>query len=179
MSIFQENRAKIIASSYKHWNIHGKKVLDVGCGNGIVSDVLRKNLNIDLYGTDIIDYRKRELPFKQMKVANRLPFDDSSFDYVMFNDALHHIEDIELLIIEGGRVARNILIFEDQKNFLLQFIDVVFNYFYSPKIPFPVNHKTLEEWCLLFRRIGFDYEIGKIYYPSWYPFRHMAFRLVR
>ena len=179
MSLSQEIRARIIVNCYKDWDIQGKKVLDIGCGNGAVSKVLREELKIDIYGTDIVDYCKVDIFFKQMEVIDKLPFDDLSFDYVMFNDVLHHASDIETLILEGSRVAENLLIFEDQQNFLLSFVDLALNYFYSSKMPCPMNYKTLKEWCLLFNKLGFDYDIGKINYPFWYPFRHMVFRLVK
>ncbi|MBW1742166.1 MAG: class I SAM-dependent methyltransferase, partial [Deltaproteobacteria bacterium] len=67
MSITQKKRAKIIADAYRNWGVEGKKALDVGCGNGVVSDVLAAELGLNLCGTDIIDYRTTNIPFKQME----------------------------------------------------------------------------------------------------------------
>jgi 2-polyprenyl-3-methyl-5-hydroxy-6-metoxy-1,4-benzoquinol methylase len=50
MSITQKKRAGIIANTYRNWGIEGTKVLDVGCGNGVVSEVLVKELGLDLCG---------------------------------------------------------------------------------------------------------------------------------
>lgn len=177
MSLTQKKRARMIANCYAKWNIHGKKVVDIGCGNGVVSEILKEKLNLDLCGADIIDYCKIKMPFRKIDKADRLPFDDLSFDYAMFNDVLHHIEDIEASIIEANRIARNILIFEDQPGRLLRVVDVALNYFYSPLMPRPLNFKNREQWCLLFDRLGFKYDIVEAVYPFWYPFRHMAFRL--
>lgn len=177
MSMTQRIRAGIIAESYRHWVKQGQHVLDVGCGNGVVSQFLKDALILRLHGTDILDYRKTDIPFTQMREGHKLPFLDSSFDCVMFNDVLHHTDDIESLILEGKRVAKRILIFEDKKSWLLSIVDIVLNYFYSPKMPCPLNFKTSEEWHLLFLKLGLSCEAGEINYPFWYPFRHQVFCL--
>ena len=180
MSITQKKRAKMIAECYKQWGINGDKALDVGCGNGVVSQVLKQKLGLDIYGTDIINYLKIDISFKKMKGANQLPFNKNSFDYVMFNDVLHHLADhkyIKDLILEAKRISKSILIFEDVESPLLKLVDVGLNYFYSRHMPCPLNFKTEDEWCKLFKKLELKYEIGKITYPFWYPFKHMAFKL--
>jgi len=179
MSLTQKYRAGIIIKSYKKWNIQAKKALDVGCGNGVVSRALKEELDLDLTGTDIIDYRRENIPFKLMKKADTLPFEDRSFDLAFFNDVLHHTTDIEPLLIEGARVARYILIFEDKESPLLRLVDLFLNHFYSPGMPRPLNFKTFKEWRLLFDKLGFDYSIGEISRPFLYPFKHMVFMLSR
>jgi SAM-dependent methyltransferase len=178
MSWTQRERAKIIADCYSRWEVRGKKVLDVGCGNGVVSQVLQKKLELGLCGTDIIDYRKVKISFKQMCEADRLPFEDLSFDYVIFNDVLHHSMDTASLILEGRRVGHAVLVFEDMPGFLLNIIDIVFNFFYSSKMSCPLNFKTEGEWCSFFEELGLSYETGKVFYPFWYPVRHAAFKLI-
>lgn len=177
MSLTQKRRAHMIAESYKRWGILGKKVLDAGCGNGVVSAVLKKELRLDLHGTDIIDYRKVDIPFAKMGEHAKLPFGDLSFDCVMLNDVLHHANDVEPFLLEAARVAPVVLIFEDKPGFLLRVVDPILNYFYSPQMPPPRNFKTKEAWCALFDKLGFRYEIGRVFYPFWYPFRHIAFKV--
>jgi ubiquinone/menaquinone biosynthesis C-methylase UbiE len=178
MSWFQKNRAKIIAECYRTWDIQGKSVLDVGCGNGVVSRVLEELLSVELIGTDIIDYRKENIKFKLMKSSNELPFEDLSFDYVMFNDVLHHCVSYEDLIREGGRIAKNILIFEDCQNLPLDIIDIALNYIYCHRMPCPRIFHQEQEWESIFRNLGFVVEKKDIIkYPLWYPFKHMVFRI--
>ena len=179
MSWSQRERAKIIANGYKNWHLRGKKVLDVGCGNAVVSKVLIDVLDIDLYGTDIIDYRKENISFKQMENENKLPFDDSSFDYVMFNDILHHTINVEALLTEADRIAENVLIFEDCSGLLMNIIDIGLNHFYCSKMSCPLNFRTEQEWELLFKSFDFEVEKCKLAYPVWYPLRHMGFKLTR
>lgn len=178
MSWTQKKRAKIILNSYRKWNLKGKKVLDAGCGNGVVSQILKAELGIDLWGTDIADYLKTDIPFKKMDNPNRLPFEDSSFEYVMFNDVLHHLYEVESLLLEAKRVGRVVLVFEDEPHVLLNIVDKVLNFFYYSKMPCPLNFKTEKDWCVLFNRLGFNCETGEIAYPFGYPFRNMVFKLV-
>jgi SAM-dependent methyltransferase len=177
MSITQKKRAKIISATYKQWDIAGKRVLDIGCGNGVVTKILARELNLDIWGTDVLDYRKTDLPFKIMPDEMSLPFDDLSFDYVMYNDVLHHVRDPESLIREGKRVGKRLLVFEDRETFLLKIVDIGLNLFYSTQMACPLNFKTREEWCRVFKKAKLGYETGNILYPAWYPFRHEAFIL--
>lgn len=179
MTWSQKQRAKIIAQTYKKWNLKNKKVLDVGCGNGVVSKSLKEILQIDITGTDIIDYRKENILFKLIENKNKLPFEDKSFDFVMLNDILHHSDNIEQILLEAGRISSDILVFEDQESILLKILDVGLNYLYCKNMPIPFNFKTEEEWCNLFEEFGFYYEKTEISYPFWYPLKHLSFKLYK
>lgn len=179
MSWSQKKRANIILDSYSNLGLNGHKVLDIGCGNGVVSNILKNGLNLDLIGSDIIDYRIEDIPFKKMDDKGIFPFDDNIFDYAVFNDILHHSENVEELIIEAFRVAKKILIFEDHETLLLKILDIGLNYFYCSKMPCPLNFRSEKEWETLFREQNLNYEKGEIKYPYWYPLRHMVYKLER
>lgn len=71
-----------------------ESILDVGCGDGHITNLLPKNLRV--VGVDIseeaLKYVKRE---KVVGSIDKLPFPDNSFDLVMINDVLEHLpEDI-------------------------------------------------------------------------------------
>ena len=110
MSWSQKERAKIILKTYRTWQIEGSKVLDVGCGNAVVSKVLKDELNLELVGTDILDYRIEKISFKQMENSDELPFKDNSFDAVLcLGGPLSHVLDQherEMAIKELIRVAK-------------------------------------------------------------------------
>jgi SAM-dependent methyltransferase len=177
MSMLQRMRGAIISDCYTAWSVGGSRVLDIGCGNAEISHLLHRSLNLTLWGTDIIDYRKFDIPFKRMAEGKTLPFDDASFDYAMFNDVLHHSSHIEELLREGRRVANTLLVFEDRSSLLMHLFDVGLNYLYCPRMPCPRNFKTEEGWMNVFTGLGFRCERGMIRYPFWYPLRHMVFRL--
>ncbi len=89
-----------------------KTILDAGCGNGIVSNELIKN-----YEITAIDISENALKFvktdrKQVASIENLPFGDKSFDLVMANDVLEHLDNdiFEKAIGEIERVSRRYII---------------------------------------------------------------------
>jgi len=179
MSLTQEIRGKIIAEAYKGWQLEGKKVLDVGSGNGVVSQVLVNILNVDLTAIDILNYSKTDVKFIQLEKEDHFPFDDLAFDYVMFNDILHHSTIIEKLIIEAKRVGKEILIFEEYPSLFNSIFDVTVNFFYSHKMDCPLNFKTKEQWVALFDKLDLAYQSTPVSTPPLYPLKHMAFKLIK
>jgi 2-polyprenyl-6-hydroxyphenyl methylase/3-demethylubiquinone-9 3-methyltransferase len=90
------------------------KILDVGCGAGLISNELAKD-GYELHGVDqsasSIEVAKRHAP-RGSKVhysagdAFALPYEDQSFDVVMLLDFLEHVEDPAAAIKEAGRVLK-------------------------------------------------------------------------
>lgn len=73
-----------------------KKMLDVGCGDGLDSTIFINELDLDTYGIDIyrdknID-KVKNLNFKEASIYN-IPFPDDNFDYIFLHDVLHHIDE--------------------------------------------------------------------------------------
>jgi ubiquinone/menaquinone biosynthesis C-methylase UbiE len=86
-------------------------LLDVGCATGKdFVKFLDGYENIQITGIDIDDYEINQKNVKQMKVdAEKLPFEDKSFDYIVSMGVLEHIEPIEKLckvISEIDRVSK-------------------------------------------------------------------------
>lgn len=106
-------RGRVVLGALAPFLAPHHKVLDIGCGNGIVSEQIRDRFKCDITGTDVLNYLRTDTPFR--RISNGLI--DSSpkeFDVGLFIDALHHIEfDSQVQALrEGLRVCRQILVFE-------------------------------------------------------------------
>lgn len=94
----------IRADKYIH-----SKVLDVGCGTGLITQVLKG----DVWGLDIskwkLDRAKHHVPNAKFVVgdAEGIPFDDNSFDCVVSTDILEHLERPDLAIRGIYRILKN------------------------------------------------------------------------
>lgn len=87
-------------------------VLDVGCGDGLVSKILLKNKQKFDWGIDLsvkeIERAKRSGSYKHCRVANvyNLPFKDEAFQTVFSNSVIEHIPNLDLALAEISRVLK-------------------------------------------------------------------------
>jgi SAM-dependent methyltransferase len=85
------------------------RALDVGCGSGGNSDVVRR-LGWDVTALDSSEEATRATRRRGLKVlrgdARALPFRASQFDLVLSTDAWEHVEEDDLVAAEAYRVLR-------------------------------------------------------------------------
>lgn len=97
------------------WIEPGSRVLDIGCGDGYLAELITKNKNCNLTCLDISDValqraKARNLKVVQASMEDVLPFDDNSFDYVIATEALEHIAKTEEVLLEMVRVSKKHLL---------------------------------------------------------------------
>ncbi|MEM3399439.1 MAG: class I SAM-dependent methyltransferase [Candidatus Micrarchaeia archaeon] len=90
--------------------LKGKKVLDVGCGDGEhYGKALAKECQ--LYGIDIsneaVSIARKNGMDATVGEADNLPFGDGEFDAVLFIDVLEHLFNPEGALHEANRVLKN------------------------------------------------------------------------
>ena len=93
-----------------------KKVLDVGCGDGILMDFLKRNKNTNIRGLEISKSKVQECIAKGLTVIegnaekDLKQFPDKSFDYVVLSQTLQAFLDPELVIKELLRVGKKAIV---------------------------------------------------------------------
>jgi ubiquinone/menaquinone biosynthesis C-methylase UbiE len=105
------------------------KLLDVGCGPGVLIVRLKKIGFKNLHGCD--GFLCPEIPnFKKANIDNPLPYKDSTFDMVLLSEVIEHVEnpnyvinDIHRILKKGGVLiinTPNIHTLVGKLNFLLR-----------------------------------------------------------
>jgi len=137
----------------------GSKVLDLGCGCGIVGKTFQDFFRAEVLGVDIKDYRVSSLPF-QIYDGFHLLFPDDSFDTVLINYVLHHSEDPVVLLKEAKRTAKGkIIIYEDLLDDFFSSLFCKIHGISFTKLIGDYNKasfKSEEEWENIFDKIGLN-----------------------
>ncbi|ABM35308.1 methionine biosynthesis protein MetW [Paracidovorax citrulli] len=91
---------------------HGARVLDLGCGDGALLDMLQRERGCTGYGVEIDDANvlacvRRGVNVVQLNLDEGLAmFGDNSFDVVLQIDTLQHLRNAEVMLRETARVGR-------------------------------------------------------------------------
>lgn len=143
-----------------------KKVLDVGCGAGFLSNAMAKaGHNVD--GIDMSEeslaiakkYDETKSVNYQIADAYKLPFEDEVFDAVSAMDFLEHVEEPGKVIEEVSRVLKpgGVFFFHTfSKNILAYLVVIKLVEWFLPKTPkhlhilrLFISPKQLEKMCVL------------------------------
>lgn len=114
-----QNVAKDFVAVARKWGITNGKILDVGTGTGLIAIEFAKNLpELEVIGLDLSEdalqeaernVQECEVPLKisfEKGNAEDMPFDDSVFDLLISNNALHLVEDPVKMFNEIQRVLK-------------------------------------------------------------------------
>jgi methionine biosynthesis protein MetW len=90
----------------------GARVLDLGCGDGALLDLLQRERGCSGYGIELADANvhacvQRGVNVIQLNLDEGLSmFDDKSFDVVLQIDTLQHLRNAEVMLRETARVGQ-------------------------------------------------------------------------
>jgi 2-polyprenyl-3-methyl-5-hydroxy-6-metoxy-1,4-benzoquinol methylase len=160
-----------------------KSVLDVGCGNGIISEELMKKRNgLNIIGIEVINIKNSKIPTKIFD-GEKIPFKDNSFDAVTAIDVLHHAKDLEKLFNEMVRTSKKYIIIKDHyyKTKLDYLILIAYDYIGNK--PFGVNlpykFKRLEEWERLIKKNNLEKVYFKKFTYTMQPGKQIIMKLMK
>jgi methionine biosynthesis protein MetW len=111
-SIKRETDLQIISE----WIEPKSRVLDLGCGRGILLEQLRQKLDVKALGVDIDAEKigacvKRGVPVYQGDALKLLAlFDDGSFDWVILSRTVQELENAGSVLKEALRVGRKLAV---------------------------------------------------------------------
>ena len=97
------------------YGLKGKKVLDIACGTGVLTEQFAR-MGADVTAVDLtpkaVELTKKRLSLYGLTAnviegdAQKLPFDDNSFDFVCAWGCLMHMPETEIAISEINRVLK-------------------------------------------------------------------------
>lgn len=158
----------------------GSKLLDIGAGNGYITDYICKMCSCKAHCADIIDYLEFDFPFTLIK-KDSLDLPSNKFDVAIINDSLHHMEPSvqRKMLLEATRVARKVIIIETKRTFIAMFLDSIFSRIQHFDMPIPYTHKTSKGWKMLFEELDISCKEENVKRDWYYPLQHLFFVVER
>ncbi|MGA2647951.1 MAG: class I SAM-dependent methyltransferase [Candidatus Sulfotelmatobacter sp.] len=151
-------RVATLARWFAQLTPRGASVLDVGCGDGLISAVLQSQRpDLKIRGLDVLPRTHTHIPVEIFD-GRLLPYNHQSFDVVLFSDVLHHTPDPAALLCEATRVAsQSVLIKDHNRNGLwagarLRLMDWVGNARFGVALPY--NYWTECQWREAWQELG-------------------------
>ena len=135
-------------------------LLDVGCGDGILDALIQETRrDVEITGLDVLVRPGTRIPVRKFD-GTSIPFENDSFDVVMFIDVLHHTHDPFVLLREASRVARSFVVIKDHtmdgplSGLTLRFMDWFGNKPHGVALPY--NYWKERQWRQAFDKLDLE-----------------------
>lgn len=151
-------RVDVLASWFAQLAPKNARILDVGAGSGLLASVISsKRPDVSILGLDVLPREQSHIPV-QIFNGRKIPFENGTFDVVLFVDVLHHTDDPTVLLREAVRVAASGVLIKDhfRKGIAaqqrLRFMDWVGNARFGVALPY--NYWTEQQWHSAWQAFG-------------------------
>ena len=128
--------------------LRSKRILDIGCGLGMYVSQFRQ-FSDDVYGVDVdpdkVAQASQQLPNLKVSPAEELPFADGSFDVILLNEVIEHVDDDRRTIQEAFRVLApggHVVIYAPNRLYPFE----THGFFFLGKYYGPCNLPILANW---------------------------------
>ncbi len=155
--VVHRRRVRVLAGAIAPLMEPGWHVVDVGCGDGALGDLIARQSALRVEGLEVSVRPDTAIPTQAFD-GRRLPLADGAVDAVMLIDVLHHADDPAALLAEARRAARRAVIVKDHRlarplaATVLRFMDWVGNR--PHEVPLPGRYLTEAQWRDTWRRLG-------------------------
>ena len=97
------------------WIPNKSKVLDLGCGDGVLGEKLAKEKTCSVFGFDLDEVavkeaKRRGIKSKLLDMDDGLPYPDKYFDICLLSDVLQYSSQPDFVISEALRVGKKVII---------------------------------------------------------------------
>lgn len=149
------------------------RVLDIGCGDGLLSaQIAKRRSDIVLQGIDVLVRDKTFIPVSRFD-GTVIPYANHSFDVAILVDVLHHTPDPTVLLREAMRISRKGIIVKDHTrnglmaNQRLRLMDWVGNSRHGVVLPY--NYWSLDTWKAQLKKLNLDVEawVSELHLYPW------------
>lgn len=159
-SVVHGRRTKVLARELAAFLSPGTRLLDIGCGDGVLAALLREAVpQLRVAGAEVAPRAKCAVECKPFD-GRHLPFADASFDICLFVDVLHHTLDPLPLLDEACRVTSRFILIKDHlaetplDHSTLRFMDWIGNRPHGVSLPYA--YLSPEQWRGLYRKAGLE-----------------------
>ncbi len=153
-----DRRSRILSRCLADMIPENFSVLDVGCGDGVLAQLISQaRPDISLMGIEVLVRDRTHIPVNEYE-GKTIPYDNASFDGVMFVDVLHHSTDPMSLLREGLRVTRKSIVIKDHlrdglfADLTLRVMDRIGNARHGVSLPY--NYWPKRRWLEAFETLG-------------------------
>ena len=174
-----KNRTRRIAELLSELLPEGAKILDVGCGDGLIDKLLLSSRpDLDVVGVDTLIRPEAHIDVTKFNGIT-LPFEDGEFEWVQCIDVLHHTKNPQNLFMELVRVASKGVIVKDHSSnssvdaHILTMMDWAGNAKHGVALPY--NFLSGDAWDELFDRAGLRVEKKLVKLKLYPPFVDVFF----